>query len=164
MNTVCLIDTSVFLNLLNVPNCNDDKEEVCKSFMEYTALDCTFILPMATILETGNHIAKNGDGGTRRKSAKRFCDSVKAAFNGEAPWKPSEFPKSREVMNWIDSFPDLAGQNKSVTKTGEGTSFADLSIIQDYKKCIKKFSMAEIFIWSLDSDLKFYQYRPQPRP
>ncbi len=88
----------------------------------------------------------------------------KAAFNGEAPWKTSEFPKSREIMNWIDSFPDLAGQNKSVTKTGEGTSFADLSIIQDYKKCIKKFSMAEIFIWSLDSDLKFYHHRPHPRP
>ncbi len=160
MSVVCLIDTSVFLNLLNVPGCNSKKNEVSNNYKEYVELNCTFILPMATILETGNHIAQNGDGGMRRKTAQRFCDIVKCAFNGKAPWQPSEFPNSQDVLTWIDTYPNHAGMNKSPSKTTEGTSFGDLSIIQDFEKCRQRFSMSEIFIWSLDSDLKSYHYKP----
>ena len=60
MSAVCIIDTSVFLNLLNVPGKNQDLESIVRSFQEYTDLNVTFILPMATIIETGNHIAQNG--------------------------------------------------------------------------------------------------------
>lgn len=93
MSSICIIDTTVFLNLLNVPGRNQDKDKVTASFKEYADLGATFILPMATIIETGNHIAQNGDGGTRRKTAQRFCKAVKGAFSGDAPYQPSEFPK-----------------------------------------------------------------------
>lgn len=63
-------------------------------------------------------------------------------------------------MNWIDNFPRLAGQNKSPTKTTEGTSFGDLSIIEEFNKCVEKFPMTEVFIWSLDSDLAHYIHKP----
>ncbi len=160
MSVVCLIDTSVFLNLLNVPNRNQDKEAVKTSFKEYVELDTTFILPMATILETGNHIAQNGNGAVRRQTAKRLCEEVQGAINGKAPWQPSEFPNSSEVLAWIDQFPEFAGKNKSPSKTTEGTSFGDLSIIKEYEKCLKRFSLTEVFIWSLDSDLKQYHHQP----
>lgn len=115
---------------------------------------------MASILETGNHIAQNGNGSIRRTTALRFTKAVRGAFEGEAPWTPSEFPNSSEILNWLDTFPDLSGQNKSPTKTTEGTSFGDLSIIQEYEKSCKKFPMSEVFIWTLDSDLKNYHQKP----
>lgn len=160
MSSVCIIDTSVFLNLLNVPGRNQAIEAIRRSFAEYVELGATFILPMATIIETGNHIAQNGDGGTRRQTAQRFCDAVKGAFNGEAPYQPSEFPNSAELLQWIDGFPDAAGRNKSPARINEGTSFGDLSIIEEYNKCRRRFPMSEIFIWSLDSDLAEYHHRP----
>ncbi|EKF9565611.1 TPA: hypothetical protein NJ548_004090 [Vibrio parahaemolyticus] len=161
MSSVCIIDTSIFLNLLNVPGKNQDKAKVSKDFTEYAQSGVTFILPMATIIETGNHIAQNGDGGTRRKTAERFCLAVKGAFTGAAPYQPSEFPNSAEVLTWLDSYPQHAGASKSATKQSEGTSFGDLSIIEEFKKCVSKFSMSEVFIWSLDSDLAAY-HRGQP--
>jgi hypothetical protein len=161
MSSVCIIDTSIFLNLLNVPGKNQDREKVAEDFTEYTQSGVTFILPMATIIETGNHIAQNGDGGTRRKTAERFCGAVKGAFTGEAPYQPSEFPNSIEVLTWLDSYPRHAGASKSATKQNEGTSFGDLSIIEEFNKCVSKFSMSEVFIWSLDSDLAAY-HRVQP--
>ena len=160
MGEICLIDTSIFLNLLNVPNRNNERSKISEDFVEYTELEVQFILPMATIIETGNHIAQNGDGGTRRDTAKRFCQQVRAAFAGEAPYQVSEFPSSEEVLSWLDAFPDHASQNKSPKKTTEGTSFGDLSIIQEYEKCRRRFSMSEIFIWSLDSDLASYHHQP----
>ncbi|WP_392476953.1 hypothetical protein [Nostoc sp. C110] len=155
MSSICLIDTSVFLNLLNVPNCNQERELVEQNFGEYVELDFTFLLPMATILETGNHIAQNGDGRMRRTTAIRFVEQVKAAFNGEAPWQPTAFPDTTEIMLWIDQFPDLAGKNKAPDKQ-EGTSFGDLSIIEEFNKLCKRFPMREVFIWSLDTDLQSY--------
>jgi hypothetical protein len=156
MSSVCLIDTTVFLILLNVPNCTNckqDSESVLKNYQTYVELEFTLLLPMATIIETGNHIAQNGNGDIRRKIAINFVENVKATFNGDKPWDPSQFPQIKDILLWIDQFPDLAGKNKK-SKKMEGTSFGDLSIIQEFHRACKIHSMREVFIWSLDSDLK----------
>ena len=98
MSCICLIDTSVFLNLLNVPGRNQDRETVTQEFREYVELDTTFILPMATILETGNHIAQNGNGAQRRQTAQRFCDVVMASLKGDTPYRPADFPNTEEML------------------------------------------------------------------
>jgi len=160
MSSICLIDTSIFLELLNVPNYNQHRASVLADFQTYAQAGCTFLLPMATILETGNHIAQNGDGTMRRKTAIRFVKEVKEAFTGVAPWRPTTFPNTAEILEWIDKFPDLAGRNKAPNKQ-EGTSFGDLSIIQEFHKSCNLFQMSEVFIWSLDSDLQNYHQRPK---
>lgn len=159
MRTICIIDTSIFLNILNVPSRNQQVTEVVQSFKDFVELGCTFILPMATIIETGNHIAQNGNGTIRRETSKRFCDAIRGAFDGVTPWQPSEFPSSKEIMSWLDEYPDNAGRNKSSTRTSEGTSFGDLSIIKEFDKCVIKFKSSEIFIWSLDEDLISYRVK-----
>ncbi len=35
MNSICIIDTSIFLNILDVPSRNNDKERVIRDFEEY---------------------------------------------------------------------------------------------------------------------------------
>ena len=158
MSSICLIDTSIFLEILNVPNYNQHRASVIEEFQTYTQSDCTFLLPMATILETGNHIAQNGDGRMRRETALRFVKAVKEAFTGEAPYRTTTFPNTAEIMLWIDQFPALAGKNKAPDKQ-EGTSFGDLSIIEEFHKLCKRFPMSEVFIWSLDRDLQSYHQR-----
>jgi len=162
MSSFCLIDTSIFLNYLNVPRCNQDRASVQENYKIYAELECTFFLPMATIIETGNHIAQNGDGTMRRETALRFVKEVKAAFKGEAPWSLTQFPKTEEILLWIDNFPDLAGRNKAPDKY-EGTSFGDLSIIEEFNKSCQRFPMSEVFIWSLDSDLSRYHQNAKYR-
>lgn len=159
MSSICLIDTSIFLELLNVPNYNQRRASVIEDFKTYSQAGCTFLLPMATILETGNHIAQNGDGTIRRKTAIRFVKEVKEAFQGIAPWRPTTFPNTAEILEWIDQFPDYSGKNKAPDKQ-EGTSFGDLSIIEEFNKSCKRFPMSEVFIWSLDRDLQNYHKIP----
>jgi hypothetical protein len=159
MSSVCLVDTCIFSNVLDVPNRNQEREKVFEDFKSNVNSGFVFLLPMATIIETGNHIAQNGDGTIRRKTALHFVEQVKAAFNGTSPWKPCQFPQTGDILSWIDQFPDLAGHNKTSKKLKgkpEGTSFGDLSIIQEFHKACARFPMTEVFIWSLDSDLKMY--------
>jgi predicted nucleic acid-binding protein len=157
VSAICIIDTSVFLNILNVPGKNDRHKEMMAAFKDYISCGASFILPMATIIETGNHIAQNGDGELRRETAKRFCDLVKDSMENTAPFRVSAFPTPHEVLEWLDTFPDHAGRNK---KLGEGTSLGDLSIIEEFNKCRRVSSMSEIFIWSLDADLEAYHFKP----
>ena len=159
MSSIFLIDTSIFLNILNVPNCNQHRKSVLEDYKTYYQSGCTFLLPMATIMETGNHIAQNGDGTIRRKTAIRFVEEVKAAFKGEAPWQTTKFPDTTTLLDWIDNFPNLAGQNKAPDKQ-EGTSFGDLSIIEEFNKLSQRFPTREIYIWSLDRDLQNYHHKP----
>ncbi len=160
MTSIYIIDTSVFLNLLDVPNCNQNVESVRQDFDVYTESKCTFYLPMATIIETGNHIAQNGDGRVRRKTAQHFVEQIMASFAGEAPWRPTAFWLKEDLLLWIKNFPDCAGSNKAPDRQ-EGTSFGDLSIIEEFHKSCKQFPMSEILIWSLDSDLQSYHQLPK---
>jgi hypothetical protein len=159
MSSICLIDTSILLNFLNVPNRNQSREKVLQDFKDYAAAGCTFLLPMASILETGNHIAQNGDGNQRRETAQRFVKTIQDSFLGQSPWQPIDFPSPDEIRTWLEQFPGLAGKNKAPNKL-EGTSFGDLTIIQDFEKTCKKFPMSEVFIWSLDQDLANYHKTP----
>ncbi|MGL4767329.1 MAG: hypothetical protein ACRCV6_04530 [Formosimonas sp.] len=159
MSSIAIIDTSVFVNLLNVPNRNQEVTTVATEYKNYVELGVTFILPMTSIIETGNHIAQNGEGGTRRDTACRFCNLVRAALEGEAPFKVSDFSQRQDILQWLNQFPDMAGQNK-FAKKAEGTSFGDFLIIQEFEKTRTRHPMSEVFIWSKDTDLSNYRHLP----
>ena len=156
---IIIIDTSIFLNILNVPNRNQEYQQVTKDFEKYIKLGASFILPIATVIETGNHIAQNGDGTQRRKIADKFCKAVTDALTGEAPYTISPFPSNQEIQQWLNEFPDLAGKNKSDRKL-EGTSLGDLTIIKEFEKIRAKHGGQEIMIWTLDSGFESCYHKP----
>ncbi len=42
MSSICLIDTSILLNILDVPNRNKERKEILEKFSEFIKLDlCT---------------------------------------------------------------------------------------------------------------------------
>ena len=62
---VRFIDTSIMCNLLEIPNMCADKERIKKEWKEVLERKETLIMPLATIIETGNHIAHISDGRAR---------------------------------------------------------------------------------------------------
>lgn len=65
MSAICLIDTTIFLEILDVPRKATRHEHMILELQRKMEDGETLFLPMATILETGNHIAQNGDGRQR---------------------------------------------------------------------------------------------------
>lgn len=147
---VHFIDTSVFLELLNVPGKSENHERYMKELVELNQTRTeTLILPFATIIETGNHIAQNGDGNQRRSCAKRFCDCIMKTINGEAPWKyygKQMTPEDLEI---------ICGKFEDAAMRAEG--FGDLSIIRSYEKYKEETpGIANIRIWTKDAHLMGY--------
>lgn len=156
MSAIVLLDTSIYLNVLDVPGCNQDREVVLNEFGRCIHAGDCFLLPLAAVWETGNHIADLRDGGTRRNFAQKLVDDVKQAVTGIAPYRPTHFPKQAEFLDWLDEFPKAVMRSKSSKKPREGVSLVDLSIIKEWERTRSLHPMSRVRIWSLDEDLSSY--------
>lgn len=156
MSAIVLLDTSVYLNILDVAGRNQARSQVLKDFQNYIENGSYFLLPLATVWETGNHIAHLTTGGLRRKFAQLLVTEVEKAFTGDAPYRPTYFPEPEVFLQWLRYFPEFAQKNKSSEKTSEGTSLANLSIIKEWERACAQNPMSRVLIWSLDCDLSSY--------
>ena len=153
MSDIVLLDTSVYLNVLDVPGWNQDRIAILSEFEQRVQANNHFLLPLATVWETGNHVASLGNGGLRRKYAAKLVEDVKKAVSGDAPYRPTYFPPRDEFLRWLEQFPDYAQCNKSPTKTTEGIGLADMSIIKEWERACALHRMFSVLIWSLDESL-----------
>ena len=151
MKAVAIVDTSIFCEILNIPGMSNQHNGVVAKLTTLIEEDTNFLLPMAAVYETGNHIAHLADGGHRRKFAQLFTEQVQKAIIGEAPWQIMQLPNVEEVKEWLSDFPDEAMRN---------VSMGDLSIKKEWEKMIMKTPNYRVFIWSLDSDLQGYDHTP----
>ena len=105
MSSIVLLDTSVYLNVLDVPGFNQDRYLILDQFGKLIDDGCHFLLPMATIWETGNHIADLPDAYRRREFAQLLVSDVQKAIKGESPYRPTHFPDQKQFLEWLKDFP-----------------------------------------------------------
>ena len=147
MSAICLIDTSTFLEILNVPKkASNHKQALSELEIKIKNREILF-LPMATIFETGNHIAQNGDGSQRRKIATFFVSQVQKALNGESPFRPISFLNEDQLLQWLNEFPESAMR---------GSGLGDLSIIHDFHRLCQQNQRRRVYIWSRDGHLSSF--------
>lgn len=143
---IWIVDTSVFLNVLNVPGRNQQRDGVLNSFKERVENKDSFLLPFASIVETGNHVA-HLDGNNRFRFAQLFKEEVRRTIEGSSPWKPMDFPEKNHVLNWLVDFPENAAK---------GIGLADHSMIKQWERHRDLMPQYSVRIWSLDSHLQGY--------
>ena len=148
---VVIVDTSVLLNLLDVPGRNQGRDTVLRRFEELLDAEVNLLLPVAAIFEAGNHIARLQDGRQRRGHAQRFSNWVREALNGQAPWTVTPLPNARELADWLNDFPESAMRR---------ISMGDLSIVKAWESASARHPQRRISIWSLDQDLAGYDRAP----
>lgn len=156
MSAIVLLDTSIYMNVLDIPGWNQHRGTVLADFATKIDNSDIFLLPMAAIWETGNHIARLADGATRRKYAELLVKDVHLAITGQHPYRPTHFPDREEFLRWLETFPDYAMRNKTPSKTTEGISLSDHSIINEFNRTCEIHPLSNIYIWSLDLDLNSY--------
>lgn len=144
MSSIVIVDTSVLLNIMDVPDRNQHRDAVLDRLGLLIEDGDHLFIPMAAVVEVGNLIARVKNGSQRRTAAERFVKEVRAALVDEAPWKPINFPSNAEVMAWLDAFPDAATQ---------GIGMGDLSIKQEWHALCQRHRLSRVWVWTLDRDL-----------
>jgi hypothetical protein len=155
--TVCVIDTSIFCELLSVPNMCSNAHAHLETLKEKATAREELMLPMTTILETGNHIGQNGDGGSRRKAATRFVKQVRLALEGQSPFTATAFLDRERLRAWLAEFPDWSAR---VDARGKGSGLGDLTIFKEWSELCEKFPNRRVYIWSTDAQLASYDRVP----
>ena len=149
--SIGLVDTSVFCEIVPVPGRSQHRAAILEALEDYIQAKVTLLLPIATILETGNHIAHISDGRRRRATAERFVELVQQALgnvDGPAPWTvPQPLLTPEDLQRYLNELPDHA-----MREVGLG----DLSIIKEYERQCQLHQMRRVFIWSLDRHLSAY--------
>lgn len=124
MKKVLIIDTSilcVWLKVSGKDSCgpSNDKwdynrvaEKIEKEFQAAT----TFVLPLATIIETGNHIAQASDH--RKQTADRLADIMQKSADQKSPWAAfsdqSILWNDEKLKELANKWPSLAAQRLSL--------------------------------------------------
>lgn len=151
MSAIVLVDTSVLLNVLRVPNRSASRADVMERLRTHILAGDQLLLPVATVLETGNHIAQNGNGNQRRHCATEFVKIVRDAAADSMPWSLVQLPDQADLLAWLDRFPDYA-----TAETGLG----DVSIVAAFDHACRMFPGWRVVIWSLDRHLQGYDRAP----
>ncbi|WP_413175734.1 hypothetical protein [Anabaena azotica] len=157
MKKVLIIDTSILCVYLGVPGketCGDDndkwdKKRVDNRFLEEEKQGTKFILPLATIIETGNHIAQANS--KRYEIAQAFADILIKVAEGIIPWavfttELDELWSKEKLKELAIEWPKLASRN---------ISLGDATIKNVAKFYAKIGSPVEIFTG--DRELKAYE-------
>lgn len=155
MRKVLVIDTSIFCVLLEIPGkeyCGTDSDKWTKKRIDKKINDekenkSTLILPFATIIETGNHIANSNR--ERRKYALLLAEIIRKCTNKEEPWAAFYEQSHIEANKWLE---DLA--EKWPDYVSEKISLGDFTI----KQVADFYSEAgyEVEILTGDNQLKTY--------
>jgi hypothetical protein len=151
MSSIVLVDTSILLNVLDVEGRNERRDEVINELTARIQDGDHLFIPLAAIVETGNHIAHIDHGAARRSAAQRFVKTVQDALDSVAPWRPLHFPDHTASAAWLQAFPDSATR-----RIGMG----DVSIQHEWRQLRSKFPMSRVLIWSVDADLQGYDHIP----
>lgn len=124
MKKVLIIDTSILCVLLEVPGketCGSqenfwNKEKVDEILNKEELEKTTFVLPLAAIIETGNHIAQASS--KRYETAQEFVKLIKLTADNTTPWaaftEQSHLWDAEKLKELADEFPELAKQKISL--------------------------------------------------
>lgn len=147
---VRFIDTSIMLNLLEVPGKCSEKETVKREWIEVLQRKETLIMPIATIIETGNHIAHIADGNVRRTVTLKFKEFLEKTAESKAPWTLYGNGLDKDEIKY------LAEHIDEFTRFQVG--IGDMTIIYAYEKYLKEQpAVGTIMIWSTDEHLAAYR-------
>lgn len=155
---ILIIDTSILCVYLKVPQmeeCGKDGDKwiydrVSQKIEEEGRHNTRFVLPLATIIETGNHIAHTS-GDNKYKLVNDFADLVEKTIDEETPW--IAFSRQAELLQGENLRYLLSKWRKS--SIVESQSLGDASIADVANEFLKMGKDVEIFTG--DSGLKNYE-------
>lgn len=154
MPKVVFVDTSVLCNLLPVPGLDQQASEISAQMADRLREDdALYILPITTVIETGNHIAQIKNGDHRRKTADRFSQMLSLIIEKKAPWTLHDIAWNRTFLEMLMAG---AGTGTSyIDHASAGVGTGDLCILTECYQYQQRTKM-DATIWSLDQALAAY--------
>ncbi len=162
---VLILDTSILCVWLQIPGMDTivkdgepmvTYEDVVSYISDEVKRNTRIVLPIASIIECGNHITQIKHRKDLSDYVNRFADFIDKAIDGVEPW---DIFTNQNVLFGNDNMKTLVDNWRQLALSG--ISMGDASIIQVAYHYDKNGCTTEIFTG--DSGLKAYQPAPKPQ-
>ena len=150
---VSFIDTSVLCNLVPVPGRDQNADKVRHEMKERLDRREQFILPITSVIETGNFIAQLSDGRERRNTAEKLDKILKMICEGKAPWVLHDVAWDRSFLQQMLDGADT--ETSYVQHAANQVGAGDLCIINE-RWHYQQRSQIRARIWTFDQGLSAY--------
>jgi len=154
MRRVELVDTSILVEILNVPGKNANRRRVVAQLGEKDRdASVSLMLPTAAVIETGNHIHHVPDGHARRGCAQNFARILALTIAGDAPWT---LLNARWDAPLLDAIRSGAGTGMDLVEhaTKQCLSCGDLSVVAERDEYRRRVSKGiKVVIWTVDEKM-----------
>jgi len=155
MKRVELVDSSILINVIDIPFEANHREEVIRRLDEKSRDGVDLILPIAAIVETSQHVQRVTDGNLRRRCAITLRDRVMDTIAGTLPWTFSPvawdddfvsgfFAQAAPVPTFVDAM------------TTRSLEAGDLLIVAEWR--LVRSSLPKethsVHVWTLDQQLE----------
>jgi hypothetical protein len=149
--TVTMVDTSVLCELLQVPGKSDParsadvRAEVDRRWREGEH----FVIPITTVIETGNHIAQAD--GNRYEVARRLVALLRIAVSEESHWRVLQTRLGAEFLTALCDG-DSTGQSLealAAARVGAG----DVAILVERDQFLSATAIRRVQVWTFDEGL-----------
>lgn len=148
---VDFLDTSVFVEILDVPGRNEHRTDIVVEMDERRRAGVRFVLPTATVIETGNHVFQVKDGAARRSCARRFMELLRLTAAGTAPWVLHERTWNADfLISLCDG--GCTGMDLAEHAVRQQLGTGDLSIVAERDLYASRLR-AEVRIWTLEATM-----------
>jgi hypothetical protein len=152
---VRFVDTSVLCDLLAVPGKCQQQHSVRDELQRLIEDRVQLVLPIATVIETGNHIAQAADGRSRRACAERFVALLRETAAGRLPWVLHSVAWDAAMLEALCD--GVQGTGSFVELAGAGLlGTGDLSILVERDLYRHRTSGIQVTLWTHDDRLRAY--------
>jgi len=152
---VRFVDTSILLELLRVPGKAQQPDKVRAELGELVGDRVQLVLPVATVIETGNHIAQVADGSARRRCAEVFVGLLRQTIEGRVPWVLHSVAWDEGMLRKLCDGTEATGSFVELAAAGVlGTG--DLAILAECELYEERTAGVNVRVWTHDRRLAAY--------
>lgn len=118
------------------------------------------VLPITSVIETGNFIAQIKDGGTRGKAAEKFNEILCLVCAGKSPWILHDVQWDR---GFLEQLLEGAGTEVSYIQHARNRlGTGDLCILAESRRYMER-TGCQVEVWTLDTKLAAHAATVQRR-
>lgn len=154
MRRVVFLDTSILCNVLDVPGKNGERAAVMHRFTSLLKDGTVLVIPIAAVIETGNHVAQLPEGSRRDRSAVLETFLRRSLF-ATPPWVVSGASWDAGFLE--DLLTGAARRPGMVDLCVRGVGTGDASILLEIERFRARTDLPSglpVELWTLDRALR----------
>jgi len=156
MRRLDLLDTSVVVELLQIPHESSRHEEAVEEFEQRRERGVELQLPVAAVVQAGAHVGRIDGGHHRRKCAVRLSRMIESTFEKSAPWSFTPLDWDSSFLSELVQPTDSRAPALAESLARDYLEIGDLLIVAEYRRVRSNLpvSVVDVDVWTYDAGLR----------